>query len=173
MLRRLNLPYDVFAVGADTRLARYVLALARNDREGAPEVELPLAKEDLATLMAITPEHLSRILLDHADRSARAGAGQVGLRVRLVGASEMAATRTGELHVKIHAVDLRVAAAARAQRQGDRRAAAVVAELQHGLVRGSRGGQAHRERGLLARQPALDHVQGELPRGAFTDLIAA
>lgn len=47
---------------ANTRLARYVLALPRQDRGGAPEVELPLAKKDLATLMAITPEHLSRIL---------------------------------------------------------------------------------------------------------------
>lgn len=47
---------------ANTRLARYVLALPRKDVGGAPEVELPLAKKDLATLMAITPEHLSRIL---------------------------------------------------------------------------------------------------------------
>jgi CRP/FNR family transcriptional regulator len=47
---------------ANTRLARYVLALPRKDLGGAPEVELPLAKKDLATLMAITPEHLSRIL---------------------------------------------------------------------------------------------------------------
>jgi len=47
---------------ANTRLARYVLALPRSESGGAPEVELPLAKKDLATLMAITPEHLSRIL---------------------------------------------------------------------------------------------------------------
>jgi CRP-like cAMP-binding protein len=47
---------------ANTRLARYVLALPRSDTGAAPEVELPLAKKDLATLMAITPEHLSRIL---------------------------------------------------------------------------------------------------------------
>lgn len=47
---------------ANTRLARYVLSLPRKDLGGAPEVELPLAKKDLATLMAITPEHLSRIL---------------------------------------------------------------------------------------------------------------
>lgn len=47
---------------ANTRLARYVLALPRQDTGASPEVELPLAKKDLATLMAITPEHLSRIL---------------------------------------------------------------------------------------------------------------
>jgi CRP-like cAMP-binding protein len=47
---------------ANTRLARYVLSLPRQDLGGAPEVELPLAKKDLATVMAITPEHLSRIL---------------------------------------------------------------------------------------------------------------
>jgi CRP-like cAMP-binding protein len=47
---------------ANTRLARYVLALPRRQRAGMPEVALPLAKKDLAALMAITPEHLSRIL---------------------------------------------------------------------------------------------------------------
>lgn len=47
---------------ANTRLARYVLALPRRERAGTPEVALPLAKKDLAALMAITPEHLSRIL---------------------------------------------------------------------------------------------------------------
>lgn len=52
---------------ANTRLARYVLSLPRRDHGGAPEVELPLAKKDLATLMAITPEHLSRILRRWSD----------------------------------------------------------------------------------------------------------
>jgi CRP-like cAMP-binding protein len=47
---------------ANTRLARYLLSLPRRQSGGLPAIELPLAKRDLATLMAITPEHLSRIL---------------------------------------------------------------------------------------------------------------
>lgn len=47
---------------ANTRLARYVLDLPRHGPHPLQSVELPLAKKDLATLMAITPEHLSRIL---------------------------------------------------------------------------------------------------------------
>lgn len=54
--------HSLSLASANTRLARYVLALPRKESGGAPEVELPLAKKDLATLMAITPEHLSRIL---------------------------------------------------------------------------------------------------------------
>ena len=47
---------------AGARLARYVMKLPAKGASDPLEVELPLAKKDLAAHLAITPETLSRLL---------------------------------------------------------------------------------------------------------------
>ena len=53
---------ELSVASANTRLARYLLALERRRSHGVVELELPVNKRDLATLLATTPEHLSRLL---------------------------------------------------------------------------------------------------------------
>jgi len=47
---------------APARFARYLLRLPARDEAGALVVQLPMAKKDLATHLAIVPETLSRLL---------------------------------------------------------------------------------------------------------------
>jgi CRP-like cAMP-binding protein len=53
---------DLLVTSATTRLARYLLERTRDESGSHPEVDLGLDRRDLAALLAITPEHLSRIL---------------------------------------------------------------------------------------------------------------
>lgn len=54
---------EELSVGAaETRLARYLLRLPTRGNKGVLELELPMAKKELALQLAITPETLSRQL---------------------------------------------------------------------------------------------------------------
>jgi CRP-like cAMP-binding protein len=52
---------------ATTRLARHLVSRPWRDVDGTPEVDLGVDRKDLAAILAITPEHLSRLIRRWAD----------------------------------------------------------------------------------------------------------
>ena len=72
---------ELQVASAGARLARYLLKLPAKGATDPLEVELPLAKKDLAAHLAITPETFSRLLRRWQDQGI---VGAQGKKLRLL-----------------------------------------------------------------------------------------